>query len=94
MACFYATFTYCKPPSLIFRTIILSFLVFTAPPNPDLLRVANPAAQLNLMQGDSDSYSSCKVGDKVYSNGETFNPQIGTLGSYGNVVCTCRVRLV
>ena len=68
--------------------------MFTAPPNPDLLRVANPAAQLNLMQGDSDSYSSCKVGDKVYSNGETFNPQIGTLGSYGNVVCTCRVRFV
>ncbi|KAF6023357.1 CHRD [Bugula neritina] len=47
------------------------------------------APDLSRMQGDSDSYSSCTVGDLQYANGESFNPEIATLGMYGKVVCTC-----
>ncbi|XP_067951027.1 chordin-like isoform X3 [Watersipora subatra] len=54
------------------------------------ISVIRPTVDLSRMQGDSDSYSSCSIGDRQYANGESFNPQIGSLGVFGNVLCTCR----
>jgi len=77
--------TVCGAPCLLYAYLVVFFA------EPDLSVAPLSEDLTDVMFGDSNTYSSCKIGTRTYSNGQTFTPEIGPFGHYMNVNCKCLV---